>query len=127
MRLNTPSHVRLKTFVSLNSRLESNKEEEELFSGAREPRPEVRVSEQRATVGSTGATVGSTSGGTTQLWWVVPPDSAVRVRPVQKCVCPNSRTAMSISSSVCLERDFKLPWREAGPPDHQDDKVDSDQ
>ena len=22
---------------------------------------------------------------------------------------------------------FKLPWREAGPPNHHDDKVDSDQ
>ena len=26
-----------------------------------------------------------------------------------------------------LEREFKLPWREAGPPNHHDDKVDSDQ
>ena len=25
------------------------------------------------------------------------------------------------------KREFKLPWREAGPPDHHDDKVDSDQ
>jgi len=24
------------------------------------------------------------------------------------------------------EREFKLPWREAGPPNHLDDKVDSD-
>jgi len=24
-------------------------------------------------------------------------------------------------------REFKLPWREAGPPNHRDDKVDSDQ
>jgi len=24
-------------------------------------------------------------------------------------------------------REFKLPWREAGPPNHHDDKVDSDQ
>ena len=24
-------------------------------------------------------------------------------------------------------REFKLPWREAGPPNHDDDKVDSDQ
>ena len=23
-------------------------------------------------------------------------------------------------------REFKLPWREAGPPNHHDDKVDSD-
>jgi len=27
----------------------------------------------------------------------------------------------------CLEREFKLPWREAGPLYHHDDKVDSDQ
>jgi len=25
------------------------------------------------------------------------------------------------------EREFKIPWREAGPPNHYDDKVDSDQ
>jgi len=25
------------------------------------------------------------------------------------------------------KREFKLPWREAGPPYHHDDKVDSDQ
>ena len=25
------------------------------------------------------------------------------------------------------KREFKLPWREAGPPNHHDDKVDSDQ
>ena len=25
------------------------------------------------------------------------------------------------------KREFKLPWREAGTPDHHDDRVDSDQ
>ena len=25
------------------------------------------------------------------------------------------------------KREFKIPWREAGPPNHLDDKVDSDQ
>ena len=25
------------------------------------------------------------------------------------------------------KREFKLPWREAGPPNHVDDKVDADQ
>ena len=25
------------------------------------------------------------------------------------------------------KREFKLPWREAGPPNHHEDKVDSDQ
>jgi len=28
---------------------------------------------------------------------------------------------------ACSGREFKLPWREAGPPYHHDDKVDSDQ
>ena len=28
---------------------------------------------------------------------------------------------------VIWEREFKLPWREAGPPNYLDDKVDSDQ
>ena len=28
---------------------------------------------------------------------------------------------------VYLKREFKLPWREAGPPNHLDDKADSDQ
>jgi len=27
---------------------------------------------------------------------------------------------------VHWKREFKLPWREAGPPNHHDDKVDSD-
>ena len=27
--------------------------------------------------------------------------------------------------AVC-KKEFKLPWREAGPPNHHDDKVDSD-
>ena len=30
-------------------------------------------------------------------------------------------------SNLPYKREFKLPWREAGPPDHLDDKVDSDQ
>jgi len=25
------------------------------------------------------------------------------------------------------KKEFKLPWREAGPPNHPDDKVDSDE
>ena len=29
--------------------------------------------------------------------------------------------------SVTIPGEFKLPWREAGPPNHHDDKVDSDQ
>jgi len=31
-----------------------------------------------------------------------------------------------ISISAC-KREFKLPWREAGPPNHHDDEVVSDQ
>ena len=33
-------------------------------------------------------------------------------------VCPGQVTDVA---------EFKLPWREAGPPNHHDDKVDSDQ
>ena len=29
--------------------------------------------------------------------------------------------------SATWKREFKLPWREAGPPNHHDDEVDSDQ
>ena len=28
---------------------------------------------------------------------------------------------------LAWQREFKLPWREAGPPNHHDEKVDSDQ
>ena len=34
------------------------------------------------------------------------------------------------SESICMatwKGEFKLPWREAGPPDHHDDEVDSEQ
>ena len=30
-------------------------------------------------------------------------------------------------SKATWKRESKLPWREAGPPNHLDDKVDSDQ
>jgi len=30
-------------------------------------------------------------------------------------------------SKATWKREFKLPWRQAGPPNHLDDKVDSDQ
>ena len=35
---------------------------------------------------------------------------------------------LSDNKCVCVSgREFKVPWREAGPPNHHDDKVDSDQ
>jgi len=47
------------------------------------------------------------------------------------------RTSRSIKNSLCVPRRVPtsplrtlavgLPWREAGPPNHHDDKVDSDQ
>ena len=46
-------------------------------------------------------------------------------------------SGFEVSARVCrakegkgeaaCKREFKLPWREAGPPRHHDDKVDSDQ
>jgi len=32
-----------------------------------------------------------------------------------------------LTSKATWKREFKLPWREAGPPSHHEDKVDSDQ
>ena len=38
-------------------------------------------------------------------------------------------TSLSVTDTPprTWKREFKLPWREAGPPNHLDDKVDSDQ
>ena len=33
----------------------------------------------------------------------------------------------AFDEEVFPKREFKLPWREAGPPNHHDDKVDADQ
>jgi len=35
--------------------------------------------------------------------------------------------ARKVDIKATWKREFKLPWREAGPPNHLDDKVDSDQ
>jgi len=32
---------------------------------------------------------------------------------------------VGVRERLFREREFKLPWREAGPPNHLDDKVDS--
>jgi len=37
------------------------------------------------------------------------------------------RGAQDGTCKATCKREFKLPWREAGPPNHHDDKVDSDQ
>ena len=37
------------------------------------------------------------------------------------------RSAWEGRYKATWEREFKLPWREAGPPNHLDDEVDSDQ
>ena len=40
------------------------------------------------------------------------------------------RRQLSLLEGRCKatwNREFELPWREAGPPNHHDDKVDSDQ
>ena len=38
-----------------------------------------------------------------------------------------SDPAPVVEGDLPAEREFKLPWREAGPPNHHDDQVDSDQ
>ena len=42
-------------------------------------------------------------------------------------ISPRMCRAAAEYSSDGWKREFKLPWREAGPPNHHDDKVDSDQ
>ena len=48
-----------------------------------------------------------------------------------KCSAPTiaslSTVLQSCSRKVDVRLPGKLPWREAGPPNHHDDKVDSDQ
>ena len=39
----------------------------------------------------------------------------------------SSRTPETSTLKATWKRGFKLPWREAGPPNHDDEKVDSDQ
>ena len=41
-------------------------------------------------------------------------------------MCPFSRLQEGRCKAT-WKREIKLPWREAGPPNHHDDKVDSDQ
>jgi len=36
-------------------------------------------------------------------------------------------SGLGLRKKATWKREFKLPWREAGPPNHHDDKVDSDQ
>jgi len=61
---------------------------------------------------------------TVKQLFIHPPDGYVswRHRGQLTCIDP------SVSQIICLwKREFKPPWREAGPPNHHDDKVDSDQ
>ena len=54
--------------------------------------------------------------------------SHFRVKDVLKKSC--SLLAGRVQEGRCKatwKREFKLPWRAAGPPNHPDDKVDSDQ
>jgi len=40
----------------------------------------------------------------------------------------NEKISIGFDVSIATwKREFKLPWREAGAPNHHDDKVDSDQ
>ena len=49
--------------------------------------------------------------------------------------CQSAESVLVFTESPCPQvdvrlpgkREFKLPWREAGPPNHLDDKVESDQ
>ena len=43
------------------------------------------------------------------------------------CLPANVVPVIHVMYSLQRNREFKLPWREAGPPNHHDDKVDLDQ
>ena len=59
----------------------------------------------------------------------------VIVRSAALEVSPQKVTPFTCTLAVCIQyrykatwkREFKRAWREAGPPNHLDDKVDSDQ
>ena len=40
---------------------------------------------------------------------------------------PRSVAGLRVQSKATWKKAFKLPWREAGPPNHHDDQVDSGQ
>ena len=46
--------------------------------------------------------------------------------PLQQ-VMQRCEGALEVVNLTTRKRDFKLLWREAGPPNHLDDQVDSDQ
>ena len=57
-----------------------------------------------------------------KIWGVL--SAGVGVAPLLR----NLRTHLPEGScKATWKRELKLPWREAGPPNHHDDKVDSDQ
>ena len=44
-----------------------------------------------------------------------------------KSTVPKFEPEIDTDVPPCWKREFKLPWREAGPPNHHDAKVESDQ
>ena len=51
-------------------------------------------------------------------WWLTPRNTGTS---------PTIGAMSGTSFRITWKKNFKLPWREAGPPNHHDDKVDSDQ
>jgi len=59
-----------------------------------------------------------------RYWYVI----AEQVAPAPHLAHPEGCAALSITFAFAtLKREFKFPWRKAGPPDNHDDDVDSDQ
>jgi len=57
-----------------------------------------------------------------------PAGAVTRLSSEGQQVCKSVRkSAWKFSASFLRRVEFKLPWREAGPPNHHDDTVDSDQ
>jgi len=62
----------------------------------------------------------------------------IYIRPTPRKLAQTTPSAIATAASICSrgqdgrckatwKREYKLPWREAGPPNHHDDNVDSDQ
>jgi len=55
------------------------------------------------------------------VWFPVSVFSNLHVLSLDRICAPEGRC------KATWKREFELPWREAGPPNHRDDKVGSDQ
>ena len=66
-------------------------------------------------------------GTTAHCWTLNPQPGASRTVLTRSASVPPLPLTQEGRCKATWKREFKLPWREAGPPNHHDDKVGSDQ